>query len=368
MTTESLYKLTHHKKNQDPVFTKRFLKICENLKITQKALDFIALGSPLSESGTVLYDGQTELIGHLLSSGSVKTFIDTDLNNKRKNLNAHFSYVNDRLDEAGIFIGCATTIVERKVKVREVVGRLFFKLVWSLDFIINRAAPKLSYTKSFYKFFTGGRHVVISKAELLGRLVYCGFEIIGYESINGKCYYSVMKTGKARVGQKPSFGLLFKMNRISKNSKIIGVYKIRTMHAYSEFLQDYVVKLNGYNKTGKPDQDFRLTSWGRIVRRLHLDELPQLLNVLKGELNLVGVRPLSEFGFHALPLSLREERIKYRAGCIPPNVALGITGFAGIICAERIYLRSLRKGIFRTNFRFFWMAIFNILSRKIRSA
>jgi lipopolysaccharide/colanic/teichoic acid biosynthesis glycosyltransferase len=140
------------------------------------------------------------------------------------------------------------------------------------------------------------------------------------------------------------------------------------MHPYSEYLQDYVVKMNGYNETGKPNKDFRLTGWGKIIRKFHLDEIPQLINVLKGELNIVGVRPLSKFGFESLPLDLQRERIKYKAGCIPPNVALGLTGFEGVIRAERIYLREMKKNRFLTNFKYFWMALFNIIRRKNTSA
>jgi hypothetical protein len=368
MTDRQNTTLTPDKVIQGSTFTQRFLKICRDQHVNLKVLDFIVEESPLTDSGTILKMGKKELLGHCAHPGRKKAIIDLDPINDHNDLNAHFKHVNERLDDAGIFIGCAETIVERKERLRLSSDGILFKLRWLLDFLIHRAGPKLFYTSRLYKLFSGGKHIVISKAELLGRLVYSGFEVIGYESIAGRCYYSVMKTGPGYIGIKPSYGILFKMDRISKNAAIIGVYKIRTMHPYSEFLQDYVVRMNGYNKTGKPDQDFRLTSWGRLVRKMHLDEVPQILNVLKGELNLVGVRPLSKFGFNALPRPLQEERIKHRAGCIPPNVSLGITGFAGIICAERIYLRSLRKGIFRTNFKFFWMAIFNIITRKSTSA
>ena len=48
------------------------------------------------------------------------------------------------------------------------------------------------------------------------------------------------------------------------------------MHPYSEYLQDYILKLNGYSETGKPANDFRLVPYGKFLRRYWIDELPQL--------------------------------------------------------------------------------------------
>ena len=73
------------------------------------------------------------------------------------------------------------------------------------------------------------------------------------------------------------------MNRVGKKGKIIGVYKFRTMHPYSEFIHDYIIKTNGYNAKGKIKDDFRTSRWGKIMRKYWIDEIPQLYNVLKGE-------------------------------------------------------------------------------------
>ncbi len=62
----------------------------------------------------------------------------------------------------------------------------------------------------------------------------------------------------------PSYGPMFAMNRLGKNGKIFKVYKLRTMHPYSEYLQDYVLKVNGYSETGKPAEDFRIPKWERF--------------------------------------------------------------------------------------------------------
>ncbi len=306
---------------------------------------------------------------HLIQGeGKSTAFVDLRLLNQIYKPNVHFQTINKMLPEMGLFIGCVETISERKNRLRTQLPKLLFKPVWVADFMFNRVLPKVGLTRRLYSFATKSRYHVLSKAEVLGRLSYCGFEIIDYKIISNRLYYSVLKTGKPKTDLNPSYGIIFKMRRVSKNGKIIGVYKVRTMHPYSEYIQDYVVRINGYNKNGKPNHDFRLTSWGKTIRRYYLDEIPQLLNVVRGELNLVGVRPLSEFGFRALPEALQKERIKYKPGCIPPNVSLGITGFKGVIHAERIYLNSMKNNAFLTNFRFFWMAMYNIISRKSQSS
>lgn len=76
--------------------------------------------------------------------------------------------------------------------------------------------------------------------------------------------------------------IIYKQNRVGKSGKIFKIYKLRTM------------KLDAEKETGavwaKRD-DPRVTSVGRILRKLHIDEIPQLLNVLKGEMSIVGPRP-----------------------------------------------------------------------------
>ena len=177
-----------------------------------------------------------------------------------------------------------------------------------------------------------------------------------------------MKTGEPLTRENPSYYPVIKLNRVGQNGKMIKVYKLRTMHPYSEYLQDFLIKMNGYNKKGKPANDFRVTRWGKIFRSLWLDEFPQLWNVLKGEMKLVGLRPLSRVRFNEFPEDLKKERIKYKPGCFPPYVALNMPDSKANIEAERIYISDLNAHPYTTDIRYFLKSVYNIVSNKIRSS
>ena len=123
-------------------------------------------------------------------------------------------------------------------------------------------------TKKFYYRITKAKDRVISKAELFGRLLYCGFEIVDYRTIDKKIFFIAVKKNEPRFNENPSYGPFFSMKRVGLNGNIINVYKLRTMHPYSEYLQDYIVQKYGYSKsTGKPEGDFRLTSYAKFIRK-----------------------------------------------------------------------------------------------------
>ncbi|MFO8002078.1 MAG: sugar transferase [Marinilabilia sp.] len=284
-------------------------------------------------------------------------------------INKFLIQINRSMPDAGMYIGCVEPVKCFKAKQKEKLRFPFvFSIYWFYVFLFHRVIPKIRYLQKFYFFLTRGKYRFLTMGETLGRVVSCGFEIIEYKEINGLLYYAVIKTREPDYQQRPSFGPLFPMNRIGRNGKMIKVYKLRTMHPFAEFLQDYITKLNGYNDTGKPANDFRVATWGRIYRKYWLDELPQLLNILKGELNIVGVRPLSRARFNELPQDLRELRVRYKPGCIPPYVALLMPDAEGNIEAERIYLAEKMKSPVWTDVKYFFMAVYNILSGRIKSS
>lgn len=300
---------------------------------------------------------------------NVRAIINLQLVNQIQHPNQHFRSVNSLLPDGGIYIGRLETYGERKdVIYRQVGHNNLGRAFWMLDFLLHRLIPRIPILEDLYFKITKGKFRAISSAEVLGRLVYCGFEIIDMKAINGLSYFVVMKTREPSKLKNPSYYPLIRLNRIGKDGKNIKVYKFRTMHPYSEFIQDYVIKLNGYNDKGKPALDFRVTRWGLIFRKLWLDEIPQLINVFTREMKLVGLRPLSKVRFDEFPEDLKKERIKYKPGCFPPYVALNMPDEKMNIEAERIYLRDLKAHPYTTDFRYFLKSVYNIMLNKIRSS
>lgn len=111
--------------------------------------------------------------------------------------------------------------------------------------------------------------------------------------------------------------VLFKQVRVGRNGEHFTVYKLRTMIPNAEALLDEV--MDGNEREGvlfKRDNDPRRTTVGRLLERLSIDEAPQLINVLKGEMSLVGPRP-------ALPSEVAQFDDELRQRLLVPP---GITG------------------------------------------
>lgn len=92
--------------------------------------------------------------------------------------------------------------------------------------------------------------------------------------------------------EDPKGKVLFKQLRVGKNEQNFYIYKFRSMVSNAEQLLD---RLLDQNETSgamfKMKDDPRVTRIGRFIRKTSIDELPQLVNVLKGEMSLVGPRP-----------------------------------------------------------------------------
>jgi exopolysaccharide biosynthesis polyprenyl glycosylphosphotransferase len=86
--------------------------------------------------------------------------------------------------------------------------------------------------------------------------------------------------------------VFFRQSRIGRDGKPFQMLKFRTMVADADHLKDELRHLNEAEGLFKIHKDPRVTRLGRVLRRMSLDELPQLLNVMRGEMSLVGPRPL----------------------------------------------------------------------------
>lgn len=113
--------------------------------------------------------------------------------------------------------------------------------------------------------------------------------------------------------------VFFKHTRIGKNGKIIKIYKFRSMVENAEnLIQKFTPEqMKEYKENYKLTDDPRITKVGKFLRKTSLDELPQLINIIKGELSIIGPRPV-----------VQEELEKYGSDAKKfLSVTPGLTGY-----------------------------------------
>jgi lipopolysaccharide/colanic/teichoic acid biosynthesis glycosyltransferase len=201
----------------------------------------------------------------------------------------------------------------------------------------------------------------------LGRLCRGGFRIQQESFLGNHLCIEAKKTRDPLPRNENIYGPIIALPRIGKNGETIKVYKLRTMHPYSEYIQDYVYRLHDLENGGKFKNDFRVTSWGAVCRKIWLDELPTFLNFFKGNMKLVGIRPLSKHYFQLYREDVRERRIKYKPGLIPPFYADMPEDLEQIQLSELKYLDSYDKHPFFTDVKYFFKSWWNILFHHARS-
>ena len=276
--------------------------------------------------------------------------------------------VNKLINNGSIYISCAETSDQRINRKKRKNIFLFRRIILIVDFFYKRVIPKLPITKQAYFALTRGYNRVMSKSEIMGRLASCGFSIFHTIEINGLTYIFSKKIREPYYDMNPSYGPIFKMKRVGLEGKIISVYKFRTMSPYSEYIQNKLINENKLDGKGKIKDDFRITFYGKFLRKYWIDEFPMLINFFLRQLKLVGVRPLSEDYFSRYPKDLQQLRIKTKPGLIPPYyVDLPVT-FDEICDSERKYLILFKQKPIRTDIKYFLKFLFNIFIKRRRSA
>jgi len=269
--------------------------------------------------------------------------------------------------DGGVFICHGQTITQRRKRFYRKFTSVLGAPLYFCDFLLRRVMPKLPILQGWYFALTKGRNRALSETEMLGRFYFCGFELIHKREIAGHMHFILKKTKLPRTDPNPTYGPLIRLKRLGQNGRIIYIKKLRTMHPYSEYLQEYVFKANDLQEGGKFKNDFRVTSWGRILRALWIDELPQLLNWLSGDLALVGVRALSEHYYSLYPPDMQQLRLKVKPGLLPPFYTDLPQTFDEIVESERRYILAKQAKPCATDWKYFWNGVWNIIFNRARS-
>ena len=160
--------------------------------------------------------------------------------------------------------------------------------------------------------------------------------------------------------------VLYQSTRMGKDGKPFSMYKFRTMKMNADRLEDFLTpeEIEAYQKEYKLEHDPRVTGIGRLLRKTSLDELPQILNIIKNEMSLIGPRPV-----------LEEETLLYgenRSALL--SVKPGLTGYwqayarndVGYADGKRqeMELYYIKNRSLRLDAKIFFATIRRVLSRK----
>ncbi len=327
---------------------------------------FLSFHCNESEPGvSILRTSASESINRLPENAT--TIVNLKRVNDIREINKFFDTVNRKLPEGGTFIGCVETKYLRRQRIFKKFPPVLNRIYYMLDFLLKRVFPKLPLTRRIYYLLTAGRNKVLSRTETLGRLYAAGFEVKENQFIGNNLWFVARKVKKPLFDHELKYGHVFKMRRHGKNGKFIYIYKVRTMHAYSEFIQQYVYDHNNLAEGGKMKDDFRVSSLGKLLRKYWIDELPMIWNLLKGDLKLVGVRPLSSQFLSLYAEKVKEKRSRHTPGMIPPFYADMPKTLDEIQASEMKYLVSYEKNPLLTDVRYFFLACYNIVFKKARS-
>lgn len=202
------------------------------------------------------------------------------------------------------------------------------KLEWVMS-VCNKYTTRVKIIPDYFRFLserfeisTFGKFPIISVRtdklnELHWRLLKRGFDT-AFTLLLFLFIFSWLFPIIAIIIKLDSSGpVFFKQERWGRNNKKFYAYKFRSMVKDSKDVDE-----NG-NYLQAKNGDSRVTKFGKILRKTNLDELPQFINVLKGEMSIVGPRP------HPTPLNL-ESKEKIRYYMLRHLVKPGITGWAQI--------------------------------------
>ena len=335
-------------------------------KIPKRVLNLMEKWTDLGkEEDTMVLDS----VSHLSQEkewvpGSI---IYPELINNIRYINKFIESVNARLPMGGYLVMCVETASKRKDRILKNYPKPLKQAIYCLDYTINRVWPKLPYLKKFYFALTKGRNRVISETEAYGRIYSCGFRLLDKISHDGKLYLLTQKVGSPDYNVDATYGPIIRLKRYGKNHKLIKVLKIRTMHPYSEYIQQYVFEQNGLQDGGKLKNDPRVSTLGRFLRKTWLDEIPMIINLIRGDLKLFGVRPLSRQYLKLYPDDFQEYRKNFKPGLIPPFYVDLPKTLEEIIESEKRYLEAYQRNPIKTDIRYFIEAWKNIIIKKVRS-
>jgi lipopolysaccharide/colanic/teichoic acid biosynthesis glycosyltransferase len=281
--------------------------------------------------------------------------IENEKVNDLPSINKYFKSYHKIIVNGGILIlsykNSYQPVFEKRLQSK--IGKLFHNVIaYVYGSVISKVNSLLSRPQKR----------ILSKTEVWGRLAYYGFDVLHEIEHDGFSTLIASKVQSISDNPNPSSAHLIKLNRVGYAGKIIKIYKIRTMYPYSEFLQEKVFKMNQLTSTGKINEDFRITKPGKIYRKYWVDELPQLLDWMRGEIKLVGIRAMSQHFFSLYPEEYKALFVQVKPGIISPIFDDENDDFGNIVKIEQDYLEQYLRNPLRTDIKYMFLTLKHIVS------
>lgn len=344
-------------------------------------LDFIEKNLPDLQggSGEVLILDDINTTYNQSSPASVGLLIGRTRINDVLRLNQFMQFCAERLSMGGYFIIRYLPFENFKKNLKARYPGPFYGMAFILHFIWYRAIPKIPLLEKLYFWpkiswldtihlsLVKKRNRALAKAEVWGRLSFFGMKVHAESKGDDELYIIAQRVAPPVQNKIPSFYMIAALEKVGLDGEIIHTHKIRTMFPFSEFLQKRIFEDHGLAATGKFADDFRLTEYGRFLRKYWLDELPQIFDWLRGDIKLVGMRATSPHFLSLYPKKLYDLYIQIKPGLIPPIFDENTNGFDQIVEVELSYLQNYWERPFRTDVRYFFKTFTDIVFRGIRS-
>lgn len=355
----------------------------EDIEIPDLVKSFRVINTlPPNEVSKWLYDHVNEFDPHFLivntedpeymiglKAKKPKVIINTKPLSHIRHLNLLIAAASDALPVGGLFCcHSRTSMMKHQVIVRK-YHKFFGNIIYGFHYLWHRACSKLPGIRYIYFAITKGENRSFPRVEIMGRVCRGGFEIVDERFVQGDFYLMGRKIKSPRHYKARPYGMIIGLKRVGYKGKMIKVYKFRSMYAYSEYLQPYMMEHEGLARGGKYFHDYRINFWGRLFRSCMIDELPMFINLLKGDLKLVGVRPLSRAYFSLYTPEMQQLHISVKPGLLPPFYYEEKTPVTldEIQESEKRYIEAYHEHPFRTDWRYFWGIIGNLVFKRKRS-